>query len=526
LLKRLTMRPLALVSYALLTIASITLSAACAEDGASRRAVKPRGVTPGADGNPTGSNDIFDPAKEGFPDPVEGLKHGTEQNEALCTRVGIQAGTTNGQNEPNPAFNAVTAAFCRDRKSIGSLVELQKALGLGFEDTAPNATNGSNGNPGFALSGHSTSLLARSVSAINPRAFIFSAPAGQPTRIPGFVVMGFARGEPFVEIAAEQAKGGKLTFYLAKVELACGESCSHADLLTPAVEKNWKGVTIYDDEDLKNTIVDCRHCHQSGGGGGGGGGGANAKMMLRMQELEDPWTHWFRSDRPGGLALMQDYFRAHGQDEEYGGIPGRLINKSDGRALEDLVKGQGFDDQPNAFNSRTIERETQTSSNLQPLVNTPRGQSQTWKTLYDRAFAGEFIPVPYHDVKVTDPNKLQYATDEYKKVMNKQSNTLPDIRRVFLDEALDALTFYPKQGATGREVLVQTCAQCHNPKLDQSLSRARFDVTKLDSMSQADKQKVIERLKLPASNILHMPPAMMRSLPDDALEAAVQELSK
>ena len=53
-------------------------------------------------------------------------------------------------------------------------------------------------------------------------------------------------------------------------------------------------------------------------------------MMLRMQELEDPWTHWFRSDRPGGLTLLQDYFRAHATDEDYMGIPGVLIAKSDG----------------------------------------------------------------------------------------------------------------------------------------------------------------------------------------------------
>jgi mono/diheme cytochrome c family protein len=129
-------------------------------------------------------------------------------------------------------------------------------------------------------------------------------------------------------------------------------------------------------------------------------------------------------------------------------------------------------------------------------------------------------------VKVTDPNKLQYVTDQYKAFVAGQVNELPDMRRVFLDAALEDLTFKPKAGLSGRQVLVQQCAQCHNPNLDQSISRAKFDVTRLDSMSAADKQNAINRMKLPASNRLHMPPAMMRNLTPDALNAAIAELSK
>jgi hypothetical protein len=250
-------------------------------------------------------------------------------------------------------------------------------------------------------------------------------------------------------------------------------------------------------------------------------------MMLRMQELEDPWTHWFRSDRPGGLTLMQDFFRAHGTEEDYGGIPAALIPKADGLAMEDLVKGQGFGDNPNGFfNSRVIEDEVEDSSRQQPEINTPPGQSRTWQALYDRAMRGEFIPVPYHDVKVTDPDKLQYATDEYKKYMAGAGNVLPDIRRVFLDDALEAMTFIPKSGLSGREVLVQTCAQCHNPKLDQTISRAKFDVTKLDTMSREEKDVAIARLKMGSANRLRMPPVMMRTLPDDAREAAIKFLEQ
>lgn len=447
------------------------------------------------------------PDVEVLPDPLEGLPTGQAQLDKVCAR---------GQRD------AVTRAFCGTGKTVTSIVELQDALGLGFEDRSDRGQNGGNGNPAFAILGHSSSLIARSVSAINPRAFVFSPPPGRPQRIPGYVVMGFARGETFVEIAAEDAQARKLTFYLFKFDVACerAHACRPGDLLTPAVEKGWTGFSLYDDEDLKNTLADCRHCHQPGG--------PSTRPMLRMQELRDPWTHWFHNDRPGGLALFKDFLAAHGDKEDYAGIPATIMQQADGRALEDLVVGQGFSTQPNQFDTQTIEREVKTSSSQQPEVNVPVGKSATWQRLYDAAARGESIPPPYHDVKVTDPQKLAFASSAYRNMVEGRTSRadLPDIRRVFLDDALEGMTMRPKKGASGREVLVQACAQCHNPRLDPSISRAQFDVTKLDSMNAQQKANAIARLKLPPSDRKHMPPAMMRSLTDEALNAAIAELAK
>ncbi len=488
---------------AALAVAAVAACGAPSDLGSGHEDTEPAADVPGAT---PGSNDPRDPQNEVLPDALEGLPKGAAQLALVCAR---------GQND------SVTKALC-DNPSLDSIQALQEALGLGFQDRSSRGQNGSRGNPAFALLGHSTSLVTREVSAINPRAFVFTAPPGRPVRLPGFVVMGFARGERFVEIAAEDPQTRALTFYLLKFDVACEatKSCKPGDLLTPAVEKDWKGWSLYQDEDLKNTIVDCRHCHQPGG--------PSTKPMLRMQELQDPWTHWFRGDRPGGVALMQDYLRAHGPDEDYFGIPGALIQSADGRALEDFVTGQGFGNQPNAFDSKQIESEVQKSSKAQPDLNTPVGQSSTWQELYSAAAAGEFIPVPYHDVKVTDPDKLAFASDEYRKVVDGRApaSGLPDIRRVFLDSALAEMSMRPRPGATGQEILVQACAQCHNGKLDSSISRSHFDVTKLDSMSPAAKQAALARMKLPASNRLHMPPAMFRTIPDDALKVVETELTK
>ena len=451
--------------------------------------------------------DAGTPQMELLPNALEGFAQGAAQLEKVCAR---------GQRD------AVTRAFCGTDRKVTSIVELQDALGLGFQDRSELGLNGASGNPAFAILGHSSSLVARSVSAINPRAFVFTPPPGRPERLPGYVVMGFARGEPFVEIAAEDAEQRKLTFYLFKFDVPCeaSHSCKPSDLLTPAVEKGWTGFSLYDDEDLKNTILDCRHCHQADG--------PDARPILRMQELKDPWTHWFHNDRRGGVALLLDFLGAHGEKEDYGGIPATILKKADGLAMEHLVVGQGFSEQPNLFDSTTIESEIESSASQQPEVNVPAGSSRTWQRLYDEAARGEFIPPPYHDVKVTDPEKLAVASDAYRKVMGGMLSPaqLPDIRQVFLDSALEAMTMRTKKGATGKEVLVQACAQCHNPRLDQTISRARFDVTKLDTMSPQQKAGVIARLKLPASDRRRIPPAVFRSLTDEALNAAIAELSK
>jgi hypothetical protein len=483
------------------------VAAACSSEGdLDGLARGPNGpIASGEPGTPPPS-DVRDPTSEEHPDPLASFPKGKEQLERLCAR---------GDD------NKVTQALCSG-PSITSIAELQERLGLAFQNRTPTGQNGRNGNPGFALLGHSSSLVAQSVSAINPRAFVFNAPPGRPERVPGYVVMGFVRGEPFVEIAAENPRTRKLSFYLLRFEPECeaAHACTHGDLLTPAIEKDWKGFSLYDDEDLKNTILDCRHCHQPN---------KDFEPGLRMQELRDPWTHWFRNDRPGGVALYVDYLRVHGEDEDYGGIPGAIIQKADPRALEDLVVGAGFGGQPNSFNSRRIEEEVRRSSSEQPIVNVPAGRSQTWEALYEASFEGAAIPPPYHDVKVTDPDKLVFASNMYVDVKEgrRPASELPDIRKVFLEEAFEAMSFRTRSvGVNGKDVIVQACAQCHNPRLDQDISRAKFDVSRLDQMNRAEKDRAIARMLMKRSDIGHMPPAMMRTLSPEALKLAIDELSK
>jgi mono/diheme cytochrome c family protein len=405
----------------------------------------------------------------------------------------------------------------------GSIMDLARTLGLGFAQ--PNRTgrnnNGTGGNPGFALTGHSSSLVARFVSAINPRAVVFSPGDG---REPDYVALGFARGEQFAEIAARDPATGVLRFFLFAFEQACNatRSCTAGDLLTPAVEKGFTKVTVYEDIDIKNTVFDCTQCHQPGG--------PSSAKLLRMQELRNPWTHFFRDNTPGGQALIADYLAAHGNAEDYGPIPGALVSSSEPAKLEDFVRGAGFSAQPNEFPTGRIEDEVENSAPLQPRDNSAPGTSATWQTLFDGSMAGRFIVPPYHDVKVTDPGKLAQATSAYAsfRAGTLPAAQLPDFRGdgIILQSRAWAMGFAAKPGLDGKGILVQACQQCHNPSLDQTISRAKFDVTKLATMDRAAKDKAIERLKLKGSDRLSMPPARFRTLTPAEIDLAVAELKK
>ena len=477
------------------------------------------GTGGGSDGGTSGGNaDLGDPLNV-EPDPLVGasLKTGATQLAALCAR-------NNG--------DAVSKAFCASPTppAINSLVDLQKLLGLDFKPG--NIGNGTGGNPAFAMTGHSSSLVTKFTSAINPRAIIFTPPNSRgrvntPKPLASFIAMGFVRGEQFVELVSNDPVTADLNFFLFKFQQACNArvgGCMQGDLLTPAVESNFASYSLYQDTDIKNTVFDCLQCHQTGG--------PTTKKNLRMQELQNPWGHFFRNNRSNGQAMLADYTAAHGQTETYAGIPGAVIfnpnntnnngNQTAGggpdpAALEGLVENQGFKTQPNEFNTGQI---------------LDKGESATWLALYANSMKGLDIPPPFHENRVTDPTKLLNLTKAYSAVAagTMPIALMPDIRDIFLDSALPDLSFRPATAlvtaGNGLGILTQICQQCHNPTLDQTLTRAKFDVTKLATMDRAEKDKAILRLNLGVDAFRRMPPPRFRELSPAEIQIVTQELMK
>lgn len=434
--------------------------------------------------------------------------------------------------------DAVVDTFCGATPApINSLAALQASLGLAFNN--PNATgrrgNGAGGNPSFALTGHSSSLVAQEVNAINPRAIIFTANAGRrgggaPAAPNGFVAMGFVRGDLLAELIAQDRNTGVLNFYLLSYDIACSVNgtCSIGDLLTPPVESNWVSVNLFDEVNLANTSLDCLQCHQANGP-------ASTKILL-MQELDFPWSHWLRSNTLSSV-LLDDFRAARGSNEAYAGIPANLITASDPRLLERLVRATGAAPQPNEFNSRRIEAQVLASAPGQPADNSVPGQSQTWNQLNAQTIAGNAIAVPYHDIKVTDPAVLPNLIQAYQNFLNGSitAAALPDLRDAFYTAQLPDIGFRVASGLSAPDIVQQSCAQCHNSGLDQRLTRARFNVD-LNAMSdtagglltgvERDREIgiAINRIQLPVEDVRAMPPKLFRRLDAAEIDAVITYL--
>jgi mono/diheme cytochrome c family protein len=271
---------------------------------------------------------------------------------------------------------------------------------------------------------------------------------------------------------------------------------------------------------VQGTPNDCRTCHQPDG--------PSAPKLLRMQVFTGPWTHWFWRQDPSGQAVLDDYAAAKG-DEMFAGLTHDEIVKSQPGLVNFALFSVGSGTQPNEFVSTPIEQEVIESAPNQPTDNSVPGTSKTWDAIYETAKRGEAIPVPYHDVKVTDPTKLAAMTQAYSDYragkIDRQS--LPDITDVYVtDPARRAeIGLDTEPGMDGQGVLLQACSQCHNDRMDQTLSRARFNVD-LSKIGRAEKDKAIARLQLHEGEPHAMPPAPFRRLSDDARATLIAFLKR
>lgn len=385
-----------------------------------------------------------------------------------------------------------------------------------FSDLLDLVALGSDAARAFALTGNSTSLVARSVSSINPRIIVFPRVGSDLVPPAAMTALGFVRGEQFVEIVSRDPATADLNFYLLSFEQRCSyeeSGCDRASLFTEAVEREWTAYSVYDHEDLEATSFDCLSCHQPGGSG--------SKRILRMQELESPWLHWFpqrlgqrtESDR----VLLAQFGEAHAFESQYGGIPVTTImnalDEGSGAQLEALVRAEGFAQQPNPFDA-------------QIALETKAGESPTWEARFETHLRGEAIAVPYPNIDVTDPTKRAAAASSYANVVQGLAarDTLLDLRDVFSGDAASRLSFLPWPGADGRSILLQMCARCHDGRGNPAHPKNQFNVLQLDAMSRDVKDLAIARVT--ATGLRQMPPPRVGTLTPEAIEAVVAELQK
>jgi cytochrome c553 len=440
-------------------------------------------------------------------EPLPDLPRGEEQLANLCARTGE---------------DDVRDAFCDHVPEVYSLYDLQRTLGVDSESVTNLREIKTGGVTAISLAGHSTSLSKHNVSAINPR--LFQARA----RFPSFqmVILAFNRGDQEVELISRDRVTGELNFYLVTFKQACNDAkkgCNHADLFTSAIERDWTEMSLYDELDLQNTVWDCATCHQPNGPG-------SIKQII-MQEFNAPFTHWFFRESEGGNALLTDYLAAH-SDDPLGGMTSEQVTVTDPTLLPTLILARDGT-YKGIFDSVRIEQEIKQNSTAegggQPHDNRIPGESQTWRDAYENSLRGTPLTLPYHDVKVTDPEKLS-AVSEALQAFSRgelEADELPEINDVFPDDPklLAELGMTTEPGSEGESVLLQACAQCHREPLDPTLSRARFRAD-LKGMTRNEKDLAIQRMRLDPNDPLAMPPVRARKLTEEARDRAIKALMR
>ncbi|MFT7623773.1 MAG: hypothetical protein ACI9WU_002956 [Myxococcota bacterium] len=436
----------------------------------------------------------------------ERLPQGDAQRIAVCDR--LIAGNVESQ---------VRSVFCSGAAhGITNLTDLLSALGLTFDGPDgrhSQRAGGDNGNPNWALIGHSAALSRRTVSPVNPRAIIHTPAGSHLDAEPGFVVAAYVRGEELVEIITHDASRDDLNFFLVRFQLPCRTrgDCTDADLYGDGVEQGWESITLYDEKDVENTVLECSVCHVHGQRREG-----PRRKSLLMFQLNSMWRHWLydpgsfdgwisNPQGPGPFLEMLDQFvQARGTDDQplggqYAGIPGDRAYASRPLSLESLMEGNGYG---NGFDYNAY---TEDGRGVGLFEKTP------WPVLDALNRTGWLIAPPAQDTIPVAGNKLAKLITGYRAFQRGEVDQPPDMADLWDPASLHKVGLGIDPSASPAEVLVQACTQCHHYGLDQSLSRARFQ-TVLTRLELKTLQEARRRLLLPADHLEAMPPLRTRHL--------------
>jgi hypothetical protein len=413
-----------------------------------------------------------------------------------------------------PAVDLVRDVFCRDeRPSIHDLANLRRSLHLLLPSERPADFDG--GLSPLVLLSYSTALSGALVSPLNPRVIMLHTE----------IFLAFNRGVQQVElIAIDGEQLGRLNFYLLRFSQACDDrkdGCGPGDLFTPRIETDWSKVALQDDEDLKNTPSDCRQCHRRG----------RDEPMLLMRELQGPWTHFFAAQQsetplpfaePTGSDLLNDYLSAKA-DEPYGSIPSAALRATSGASLQNMVESP----QPVLFDGAAILNERWPWS-PSGFASEPK-HSATWEAGYAAFKRGDALALPFYETRATDARKQARLTAAYREYLagERRTEDLPDFTDIFSDDPQTRaeLGLQTEPGATPAQMLVQACGACHNDVLDQTISRARFNIA-LHRLDRDELDTAMARLKLPRTSPYAMPPAGARQLDPSGFERLIEYLAQ
>jgi cytochrome c553 len=172
--------------------------------------------------------------------------------------------------------------------------------------------------------------------------------------------------------------------------------------------------------------------------------------------------------------------------------------------------------QPLVFDSGLIESELfPYGPNGYPAQAKP---SPTWQAAWEAFKRGEQLALPHAETRPTDPKKQARLTEAYARYRAGalSADELPDLSDIFPDDphTRAQLGLQTEPDATPAEALIQACGSCHNDVLDQTLSRARFNIA-IARMDRAELDTAIDRIGRDRAARGVMPPPDARQLDQD-----------
>ncbi|MCB0390438.1 MAG: c-type cytochrome [Bdellovibrionales bacterium] len=380
-----------------------------------------------------------------------------------------------------------------------------------------------------ACTAHSVSLVRNDTSVLNPRCIRYSGTSNSSQAI----AVGYQRDDKTIlEVAARDPQTNELNFYLIDYDLPCettAQGCKARDYYLEEAEKNWQNLSIYTEQDLKNTTLDCLMCHQPGGPG--------TEKRLIMAQAEAPWTHWFDRETDCGKTLFNDFFKAHQGETRYAGTTLTNIRNTSAANFEFFVNNNGFQGKTfgnNFFDSFHIEREILNNGG-DPLTSSRDNTSPTWSETYKNrnhmlfldTFGG--VHMPYKNCRQSDSTKLESYQNKMINIIQKRSTEdLPHLSTVNLsseDDLRERGLMAPKD-FSGNALLRRACMACHNSNLDQTLTRANFNAEDLEKNSLLSIAQAIRRLQMKSDDLQLMPPQNYIHLTDQERHELVKYLNE
>ena len=339
----------------------------------------------------------------------------------------------------------------------------------------------------FAMTAHSTSIVARNSTVLNPRVIVFTA-FNDPRD--DYIAVGYLRGEGFTEAVAYDVTRDSLNFYLVTYQTGCEPDCSNAERFLPRDEVGWMNVSVYGDADLQNTVYDCLRCHIPGGG--------QTRRILRMQEIAFPWTHWFDTTTESHI-LLDAFLEAHA-GEDYGGVPAERLGEDDPLGLEAMLTVKGFSVQPNAYNGGAVNGDD-------PGVVEP---NEVWLDLYANAVNGAAIPPPHYRIDPFDSDLVEDYGYLYRRIRDglTGASNMPDLTQIFDKDEERYLSFRPAEGLDAKGIVHHACGNCHDGRFP-NISRNNFRIQDFpDQLTPEMRKNIAARLVAQPDTALRMPPPL------------------